>query len=213
MWKTLHPSEDGEALFNENIEHSSKRSEDRLPGFAEPIAGPQWYAVYTTSRHEKRVAEHLGVREIEHYLPLYRSDRKWRDGTKVALDLPLFPSYLFVKMERNERRRVLEVPGALTVVGGIGGDLAPVQQTAIDALRTGLREKRIEPHPLTTVGQRVRIHSGAFAGMEGIVARKKNYLRVVLTLELIMQSIAVEVSEAEIESAHDTSASKSKYAA
>jgi transcription antitermination factor NusG len=76
--------------------------------------------VYTTSRHEKRVAQHLSLREIEYYLPLYRSERKWSDGSRVTLELPLFPGYLFVRIKRTERVRVLEVPGALSVVGGNG---------------------------------------------------------------------------------------------
>ena len=79
-----------------------------------------WFAVYTASRHEKRVAQHLTQREIEFYLPLYRSARKWRDGSKVTLELPLFPGYLFVHIKRSERVRVLNVPGALAVVGGTG---------------------------------------------------------------------------------------------
>jgi transcription antitermination factor NusG len=202
LWKSLHPSEDGEALFQSQLTPASIDTE--APNMPENLAPQEshWFAVYTTCRHEKRVAEHLRIRQIEHYLPLYRSDRKWRDGSKVTLDLPLFPCYLFVRVDRTNRRRVLEVPGALAVVGGTGGGPAPLPQSAINALRAGLVEKRVEPHPLTTVGQRVRIRRGAFAGMEGVVARKKKgSLRVVLTLDLIMQSIAVEVDELELESA------------
>jgi transcription antitermination factor NusG len=158
-----------------------------------------WFAVYTTCRHEKRIAQHLTQRNIEHYLPLYRADRKWRDGSKVTLDLPLFPSYIFVHIKRSERVSVLSVPGALAVVGGTGGEPAPLPDTAIEALRAGLNERRIEPHPLLSVGQQARIRSGAFAGMRGIVLRKKSGYRVVLTLEQIMQSIAVEVDEDDLE--------------
>jgi transcription antitermination factor NusG len=155
--------------------------------------------VYTTSRHEKRVAEHFSHREIEYYLPLYRSERKWKDGSRVTLELPLFPGYIFVHISRAERVRVLSVPGALAVVGGTGGQAAPLPDDAIDALRLGLQLRAAEPHPLLTVGQRARIRSGAFAGMEGVVVKKKNSFRVVLTLEQIMQSIAVEVAEGDLE--------------
>lgn len=159
----------------------------------------KWFAVYTTCRHEKRIAQHLSQREIEHFLPLYRSDRKWRDGSKVTLELPLFPSYIFVRIKRSERVSVLSVPGALAVVGGTGGEPAPLPDSAIEALRAGLQEHRIEPHPLLRVGQSARIRSGPFAGMEGVVMRKKSGFRVVLTLEQIMQSIAVEVAEDDLE--------------
>ena len=172
------------------------------PGFgigAEVTTASRWFAVYTTCRHEKRIAQHLSQREIEHYLPLYRADRKWRDGSKVTLDLPLFPGYLFVHIKRSERVSVLSIPGALAVVGGTGGEPAPLPDAAIEALRTGLKEHRIEPHPLLRVGQFARIRSGAFAGMEGVVVRKKSGFRVVLTLEQIMQSVAVELDEDDVE--------------
>ena len=162
-------------------------------------SGASWFAVYTTCRHEKRIAQHMTQRKIQHYLPLYRADRKWRDGSRVTLELPLFPSYIFVRIRRSERLSILSVPGALSLVGGTGGEPVPLPDHAIEVLRAGLREHRIEPHPLLRVGQMVRIHSGAFAGMEGVVVRRKSGCRVVLTLEQIMQSVAVEVDEHNLE--------------
>jgi transcription antitermination factor NusG len=168
-----------------------------LPPDAQPA--PKWFAVYTNSRHEKRVAQHLSMRQIEHYLPLYRVQRKWSNGLRVTLDLPLFPGYIFVRIQRMQRVRVLEVPGVLALVGGTGGEPASLPETDIEALRSGLPLRRVEPHPLLKVGQRARIRSGAFEGMEGVVVRKKNSFRVVLTLDTIMQSFAVEVDGKELE--------------
>jgi transcription antitermination factor NusG len=159
----------------------------------------KWFALYTTARHEKRVAEHLGQRQIECYLPLYRSERKWSDGSRVTLELPLFPCYLFVHIRRKERGSVLAVPGAVTVVGGTGGEPAALPDATIDALRSGLELRHAQPHPLVTVGQRVRIRSGALTGLEGIVVRNKNGFRVVMTLEHIMQSYSVEVDLEDLE--------------
>lgn len=159
---------------------------------------PKWFVVYTIRRHEKRLAKRFSQREIEHYLPLYRSERRWRDGSRVTLDLPLFPSYIFVRINESDCVRVLNVPGAVAVVGGTGREPARLPDATIDALRSGLQRGEIEPHPLLTVGQRARIRSGAFAGMEGIVTRKKNRFRVVLTLEQMMQSLAVEVDEGDL---------------
>lgn len=166
-----------------------------------PVTAPslKWFALYTTSRHEKRVAQHLGQRQIECYLPLYRAERRWSDGSKVTLDLPLFPGYLFIRIPRGERSRVLAVPGALAVVGGTGGEPAPLSDATVEALRTGLKSRRAQPHPLMTAGQKVRIRSGALAGFEGIVLRSKNGFRVVLTLEHIMQSYCVEVDLDDLE--------------
>ena len=160
---------------------------------------PKWFAVYTNSRHEKRVDQHLSLREIEHYLPVYRVQHKWSNGLKVTLDLPLFTGYIFVRIQRKERVRVLEVPGVLAIVGGTGGEAAPLPEAEIEALRIGLPLRHVEPHPLLKVGQRARIRSGAFEGMEGVVVRKKNSFRVVLTLDTIMQSFAVEVDGKELE--------------
>lgn len=180
-----------------------------VPEKVQPISSPpgtvaasaRWFALYTCSRHEKRVAQHLTEREIEHFLPLYRTQHKWRDGSRVTLDLPLFPGYVFVRIPRRDRVRVLSVPGALTVVGGTGGEPAAVPDAAIDSLRMGLARNVVEPHPLLTVGQRVRIRAGAFAGMAGVVMRRKSGLRVILTFEEILQSVAVEVDEADLEAA------------
>jgi transcription antitermination factor NusG len=160
---------------------------------------PSWFAVYTMPRHEKRVGLYLNLRELEHYLPLYQVRRKWSDGSTVTLDLPLFPGYIFVRIDRNERLRVQQVPGFLSFVGGTGGQPASLPEAEIEALRAGLPLRRAEPHPLLTVGQRARIRSGPLAGIEGVVVRQKNSLRVVLTMDLILQSVAVEVDATELE--------------
>lgn len=162
-------------------------------------ADQKWFAVYTLARHEKRVAQHFGQRGVEHFLPLYSRQRKWKDGSKGALELPLFPGYIFVRISRAERVRVLEVPGVLSIVGGTQRVLAPLPEKDMEALRKGLHLRRAEPHPVVRVGQRACIRSGALTGMVGIVVREKSGLRVVLTLELIMQSVAVEVDAHDLE--------------
>ena len=86
----------------------------------------------------------------------------------------------------------------MAVVGGMGREPVPLPYEAIDALRNGLYLCKAEPHALLTVGQRARIRTGALAGMEGVVLRKKNSYRVILTLEHIQRSIAVEVDEGDL---------------
>lgn len=203
----LNPSEDSEALqrIDSGIPLHDRGSEAQLPAI-DASAAP-WFAVYTTCRHEKRVAQHLQQREIEHFLPLYTTQRRWRDGSKVTLELPLFPCYIFVRMRRLERARVLNVPGALTIVIGTGGDPAAIHNASLEALRQGIAAGAVEPHPLLTVGQSVRIHRGPFAGLVGVVARKKNGFRVVLTLQQIMQSVVIEVDENDLELLDDRAAS------
>lgn len=180
------------------IDQPRARYTEAVQASVHPTA-KQWFAVYTVCRHEKRVASHFEHRAIEHYLPLYRSQRRWRDGSKVVLDLPLFPGYVFVRIGREQRVPVLEVPGVLWVVGKSGSQPTPLPEFEVETLRSALDPMRAEPHPLLAVGQRVRIRSGALSGIQGIVVRQKNSFRVVITLELIMQSIAVEVNADDLE--------------
>jgi transcription antitermination factor NusG len=189
LWKKTPPSEDGEALL--------KNCRTTSPALSLNLAR-HWFAVYTTCRHEKRVARNLEQRQIEHFLPTYRTQHTWKDGTRAILDLPLFPGYVFVRIDLHDRVGVLEVPGVVSMIG-TARQPAPLPELEVDALRAGLDPTKVEPHPLLTVGQRVRIARGALAGVEGIVVRKKSGLQVVLTLSLLMQSIAIEVSGGDVE--------------
>src|SRR5438067_13356975 len=72
-------------------------------------AEQHWYAAYTCAQHEKRVAAELGMRDVEHFLPMYSSVRRWKDRC-VTLDLPLFPGYVFVRLALRERLRVVQIP-------------------------------------------------------------------------------------------------------
>jgi transcription antitermination factor NusG len=164
----------------------------------------RWFALYTTPRHEKHVSEMLSQRQIEIFLPLYRTTRRWKKSLPVVLELPLFPTYVFVRIAREARGAVLSVPGALSIVGSAREPWS-LPDLEIDALRSGLLEGKIEPHPYLTVGERVRIEAGLMAGVEGILVRKKNDFRVVLSLDAIMRSVAVEVDVDDIVSANAAS--------
>jgi transcription antitermination factor NusG len=163
-----------------------------------PDAPKSWFAVFTVPRHEKRVEMHLRLREIENFLPLYRTQRQWKDGSRGMLELPLFSSYIFVRIGCYGRLPVLKVPGVISIVG-CGVQPLPIPDSYIHWLREGLRQRKIEPHPYLAAGAKVRIRSGAMAGMEGVLLRKKNNFRVVLTLEMIMRSVTVEVEINDIE--------------
>jgi transcription antitermination factor NusG len=158
----------------------------------------QWYAAYTTPRHEKHVAELLAEREIEAFLPLYRTVRQWKKSSPTLLELPLFPCYLFVRVRRSARGAVLSTPGVLSIVGS-PKEPWPLPHFEIEALRFGAQMGRIEPHPYLKVGERVRIVTGSMAGVEGVLVRKKNQFRFILTLDAIMRSVAVEVDAHDLE--------------
>ena len=159
---------------------------------------PQWYAVYTCANHEKRVVAELQARAVENFLPLYPSVRRWKDR-RVRLDFPLFPGYVFIHLALQNRLRVLEIPSVVRLVG-FNGQPAALPNEEMEILRSGLRQNLLaEPHPLLTVGRRVRITGGPFAGLEGVMKRKKSGLRVVVTLELIQRSVAVDVDAADVQ--------------
>ena len=165
-------------------------------GPAEACALPEWFAIYVMPRHEKRIAEHLQVRQVEYFLPLYEARRKWKDGSKVTLQLPLFPNYLFVRTLRSQRGRALEVPGVLSAVGK--RESSVISETYIDSLRKAVISGKVEPHPYLATGSVVRVRSGILAGLQGIVLRQKSSCHVVLSLDLIMRSVAVEVDIADL---------------
>ena len=159
---------------------------------------PRWYAVQTCANHEKRVLQQLGQRTVEAYLPLYESMRRWKDR-RMRLELALFPGYVFVHLALRDRLRVLQTPSVVRLVG-FGGQPAALPDQEIDALRQGLtRGMRLEPHPYLKVGQRVRVKTGPLQGLQGILVRKKNVSRFVISLDLIMRSVAAEIDVAELE--------------
>jgi len=161
-------------------------------------SSPQWFAVYTTPRHEKHVSDALTDRQVETFLPLYRTKRQWKKRKQVTLELPLFPSYLFIRIVRQDRGQVLAVPGVLSIVGS-ATEPWPLCDFEIETLRSGLHLRNIEPHPYLLVGEQVRIKCGPLCGMKGMLVRTKSNLRVILTLDCIMRSISVEVDYKDLE--------------
>jgi len=196
LCENLLPSKDGEAL-------SEMAQCVIAPQFYAASGGiaaiePHWFAAFTTPRHEKHVAELLTEREIESFLPLYKACRQWKKSAPVELQLPLFPNYVFVRIGKQSRGTVLSLPGVVSIVGSSRGPW-PLPESEIEILRSGIRVGRIEPHPYLTVGTRVRVKAGVMAGVEGILTRVKNGLRVVMSLDAIMKSVAVEVDMCDIE--------------
>lgn len=156
-----------------------------------------WFAVFTRSHHEKRVAQYYAEREIEYLLPISRVERQWSHYRRVTLELPLFPNYLFVHIARRERTRAMEVPGALSLVGQ-NGVPAALPDFEIESLRETLKLADCEPHPYLVAGAKVLIKEGPLAGRTGVVLRTKNKCRVVLTMASIMRSFVVEVDAADL---------------
>ena len=158
---------------------------------------PRWYAAYTCANHEKRAAADLGARDVEHFLPLYSSVRRWKDR-RVQLELPLFPGYVFVRLALCDWLRVVQIPSVVRLVG-FGALPTVLPDKEMEIMRAGLSQSlRAEPHSFLTVGRRVRITGGPFTGLEGILKKRKSNLRVIVSLELIQRSVAVEVEAVDV---------------
>ena len=160
----------------------------------------QWFAVVTTPQHEKAALRHLDNGGIESFLPTYATSRTWKNRQKVQLELPLFPTYLFVRIDQSERTRVLRTPGVRQLVGNSREPLS-VADREIEFLRSNLAEQKVEPYTGLLEGQRVRVKSGSLRGVEGWLVRKCSEWRFVLTVQLIHQQVAVEVDASTLEPA------------
>jgi transcription antitermination factor NusG len=158
----------------------------------------RWYAVSTLPQHEKSVVKHLDLREIDSFLPTYETVRIWKNRQRVRLTLPLFPTYLFVRIHDRERARVLQSPGVLQIVGSSRRPV-PLPDAEIESLRCGLDRYKAEPFSELIIGKKVRIASGVMRGVEGTLVKKNGQLRFVLTVELINQHAAIEVNAADLE--------------
>jgi len=167
-------------------------------GLPTEFADPRWYAVYTWAHHEKRVAEQIGQSQVRSFLPVYRSVHRWKDRRK-EIELALFPSYVFVHLALKDRLIVLKIPGVVHIVSS-GGKPTPLAEGEIEQLQRGIDGSvRMQPHPFLQAGRRVRVRSGPMAGLEGILLRRKDGLRLVLSIEILMRSVALEIDEADVE--------------
>ncbi len=161
----------------------------------------RWYAAYTCANHEKRVAEQLRERSVDYFLPMYECERRWKDR-RVKLQTPLFPGYVFVRVALRDRLCVLQTRGIVHLVS-FGGHPAPLPQEDIQAIQNCLSHGlQVEPHPYLRVGYRVQVIRGPLQGLEGTIVRRKNRSRFILSFDLIMRSMAVEIDETDLESAH-----------
>ena len=153
-----------------------------------------WFALQVRPKYERLVASALLFKGYESFLPLCRRRSRWSDRIK-EIELPLFPGYMFCRFEVNKRLPILVTPGVQRIVG-IGKAPHPVDDSEIAALQaiviSGLRA---EPWPYIQIGQRVRIERGSLAGVEGILTGVRGPARLVVSVNLLQRSVAVEIDE------------------
>lgn len=160
--------------------------------------GP-WCALYTRHQHEGTVAKILSTKGVEVFLPTYRTVRRWKDRNK-QLVLPLFPGYVFCTYESERRIQILSTPGVHTIVMNGQNSPAEIPGDEIMAIRRAVESPlRVEPHPYLKGGDIVRIKTGPLEGLEGTVARSKDAFRVVLSVEMLGKSAAVDIDAGSVE--------------
>jgi len=157
-----------------------------------------WWAVYTRHHHEKAIADMLTAKGFKVFLPLYESIRRWKDR-KMVLSLPLFPCYLFVRGGLDRKLQVVTTPGIYTILYR-GEQVAIIPDREMEAIRRAINGPcNVEPYPFLKCGTRVRVIRGALEGVEGILIRKKNLFRLILSVDMLAQSVAVEVHASDVE--------------
>jgi transcription antitermination factor NusG len=157
-----------------------------------------WHAIYTRHQHEKRVAYILTAKGFETFLPLYSVTRRWKDRTKL-LSLPLFPCYVFLKAGLERHLDIMTTPGIHALVSN-GGQPAAIPPAEIDAIRRAVEcGSHVEPHPFLNCGEWVRVKCGPLEGIQGILVRKKNLYRLVLSVEMLGSAAAIEVDAFQVE--------------
>ena len=159
--------------------------------------GSPWSDLHVLSNHEKKVIQHLHVRSVEYYLPLYKEKVRWTDRT-VVTERPLFSGYVFTRFEPQYRIPVLSTPGVLRLLGDQQWNL--VEDEELAKIRIGLEKGlSIRPHPTVSVGTKVRIREGVFVGVEGVVTELRRQCRVIITLAAVRQCFSLEAGIDEIE--------------
>jgi transcription antitermination factor NusG len=158
-------------------------------------SGPSWFALQVRTTHEKRVAAMLALKGYEHFLPLYRVRRRWSDRIK-ELDQPLFPGYLFCRFDASSRVAILKTDGVARVVG-IGAEPFPIEDDEMLGIRRAVDSGiDVRPHVFLSAGQRVRVESGPFEGVEGLIVEVRKRHRLVLAISLLQRAISMEIDSA-----------------
>jgi transcription antitermination factor NusG len=159
-----------------------------------------WFAIRTSPRWEVRASSELSLRGLQTYLPVCRVKHDWSDRIKIVEE-PLFPGYLFGRFQLDDRLRVLQAPGVKQIVS-IGNTPTPMSDVEIENLRTlvGAGPLLVQ-WPYLPAGQRILIDRGPLAGVKGFIVRaEEGALRIVVSVDLLQRSVAVEIDRTSIAS-------------
>lgn len=148
-----------------------------------------WFAVQVRPRYEFLAANTLRGKGFEEFLPTYKTKRKWSDRTK-QVELPLFPGYVFCKFNSGIRAPIVTTSGVIRILGGNSS----IPDSEIEAIQAVVAS-RLPASPCTylKIGTKVEVTAGPLMGIQGILTSYAGYYRLVLSVDLVRNSISVEV--------------------
>lgn len=206
-WCGLHTEQRAPSVRKTNLPNVSHRAElcsvcRRFAMRYERGCG-SWYALYTRHQHEKTVARNLTGKGFEVFLPVYTAARSWKDRVKL-LEMPLFSCYVFLHGTIERRLDILATPGIHDFVSS-AGQPAIVATEEIEGIRQAVAGgAKLEPYPFLKTGDWVRVKCGPFAGLKGILIRKKSVYKLVLSIEMLGKAAAVELDAVFVERLSET---------
>jgi transcription antitermination factor NusG len=178
--------------FNPKFSSGPKSNESALP----------WYAVHTRSNSERLVYRVLEDKGYELFLPMYSEQRRWSDRVK-QIDIPLFPGYVFCRLDSHDRVPVLQSPGVVQIVGN-GNLPIPIAEEEIDAVRNVLKSNLpYKPWPSLVPGDRVIVDRGPLMGMQGVLLRIRQAHRLVVSINMLQRAVAVEIDASWVRPCND----------
>jgi transcription antitermination factor NusG len=163
------------------------------------IESVQWFALQVKTRHEQAVAASLHGRDIESLVPVLKERRRWSDRLKTVQS-PIFPGYVFCRLEQIARLAAVKTPGAIRLVS-FGGRACPLEAPEIESLLAlSATHVMAQPCGYLPVGQRVRLVDGPLAGLTGVLTRSDKANRLIVSIDILQRSIAVDVGDARVQS-------------
>jgi len=156
------------------------------------LSEQRWYALTVPYQHERQTEKALQSKGLETLLPVYRSRRQWSDRVK-DVEVPLFAGYVLCHFDLNDRIHVMDTPGVARIVG-FGGMPAALEDSEIGSIQQMVLSKLpLAPWPYLKAGDRVRVEHGPMRGQEGTLVRTKDSLHLVINIDVLQRSVAVQV--------------------
>jgi transcription antitermination factor NusG len=156
-----------------------------------------WFALQVRQRDLHRCETSLSSKSYEIFSPRTTEIHHWADRKK-RVEVPLFPGYIFCRLDPENRLPVLQIPGVMGIVSS-GKMLLEVDPEEMNAIRVAVASKaHMEAIPHLVIGNKVRLKSGPLAGLEGVLERIQNHTRLILSVAMLNRSVSVEVQPDDI---------------